>query len=242
MEAGQELWPIPLLICRLVLRNCKKQPWWFSAWHCSLSLPSESWLCRGKDLWVPGDSSWKRPQAKVPAWAIILDQWPKPRLLILDKVQLWEMALHNCNSQFWVASKSHYFCFLFRMVPCWVQRQLHSWPASPMLSQGACSLITAGMMFLSNTGILVETAHIHGLHCAQSSPAQQLVKCCHVWSPVKNLLFFQMRMVPLDKREAASTWTHCSACSCSSTNLLQFLLSLEEKLLHLQQATWKYHS
>lgn len=135
------------------------------------------------------------------------------------------MASHNCNSQFWVSRKSHYLCFLFRMVPCWVQRQLHSRPASPMLSQGACSLATAGMMALSNTGTLVETAYICGLHCAQSSPAQHLVKYCYVWSPVKNHLCFQLRMVPLDKHEAASTWMYCSACSCSSTNLLQFPLS-----------------
>lgn len=240
MEAGQELWPIPLLICRLVLRNCKKQSWWFSAWHSSLSLPSESWLCRGKDLWAPGDSSWKRPQGNVPVWAIIPDQWPKTRLLILDKIQLWEMASHNCKPQFWVSTKSHFLSFLFRMVPCWVQRQLHSLPASPMLSQGVCSL--AGVMALSNTGLLVEPVNIHGLPYAQSIPAQQLVKCCHVWSPVTSRLCFQLRMVPLDRHEAASTWMCCSACSCSSTSLLQFLLSLEEKLLHLQQAAWQYHS
>lgn len=112
-----------------------------------------------------------------------------------------------------------------------------------MLFQDVCSLATAGVMALINTDLAVEPAYICGLHYAQSSPAQQLVKRCHVWSPVKSHLCFQLRMVPLDRHEAASTWMCCSICSCSSTNLLQFLLSLEEeKLLHLQQAAWQYYS
>lgn len=52
---------------------------------------------------------------------------------------------------------------------------------------------------------------------------------CHVKPPTKSLPCLPLRMVLSHRQEAASTWKCCSAWSCSSTNLLQFVLGWEEK-------------
>lgn len=231
MEAGQELRPSPLLICRLALGSCKKQLWWFRAWHSSLGLPSESHPYRGTDLCVAGDSSWKRLQAKVLTRVIVLDQWPKYRLLILDKIQLWDMASHNSKSPFWVSTKSHCLPFLLRRMPCWEQRLLHSHSASPILSFSSYSLASDDVKALGDTGLLVEPVCLlgcitsrgvlhHSGHCH--------VKC-HMKPPMTSLPCFPLRMVLSHRQEAESTWKCCSAWSCSSINLLQFVLGWEEE-------------